>query len=274
MSGRGPTVLVASMGGVGSTAFMEWCAGPAGLDVNPARGLRNPLKHPIRPPRLPGIRRAVFLFGSPGASLISLFRRGSAALHYANVAGRLPADVRRPERTPWEDTVARFGLRELPDRPGVWVDGRGRFASDVGALDWLAERKRSHAAEVARVEESVAAIAGEAFRDLDAYLRRGVDALRWTEQLAAWLDDPPPPYPVLLVRSEALWDRLDEVASFLEAPPEAVTAFPARRPRASRVDDLTPLQRRRLEDLYGPLAERLAAEPVLRARAPGAVRAR
>lgn len=242
-------ILVSSWGGVGTTMLLEFLSGVC--EVNPARGLVNPLKHALEPPH--GAERAIFLFGCPATSLWSLFRRGYDSLHYLTVNGLLPE--LSFEGDPWAATCQRFGLREA--RPGIWVDSGGRYASDIGALEWLAERK----AERQRFFLEVERRAREAYRDFDHFLSLEVDLFRRGEQLQAWRRGAA--YPILLVRYERLWDNLPAVESFLGV---SLEGFPARRPRSSSLDRLEKGRRLRLEALYGGLLDDQADLELVRGR--------
>lgn len=264
---RRPALLVASMGGVATTALLEFLEREAPASVNPPSGFVNPLKHAERPPELGSIRRALFLVGDPRDSLISLFRRGRAAAHLVNTRDLWPSEFRYPDQDAWAETVERFGLVES-EREGVWVDEQGRFASDLEALGWLRRRKRSRAAEVAAARAMVAALAGPGLESFEAYLEAGIDAFGWSEQLEAWRNDPAR-YPRLLIRYDALWERLGEVFDFLEVSSEAWERFPAHRPRRSRWRELPRAQRQRLDEIYGALAARIEAmAPVTRISEP------
>ncbi len=262
-----PRHLVASMGGVGSTMLMEFLAARDELAVNPPTGVVNPLKHAVAPPELGSVERAVFIFGCPYASLISLFERGYADLHYVNVAGRFPVGFRWPGPDAWRQTCDRFGLRPHPVRPGVWIDAEGRYADDVGAIEWLGERRIS--LELARTDARamITGIAREAFRDLDDYLERGVDAFRRTEQLEKWTRGGAG-YPILMLRYETMWQRIDELLDFLELPRTARADFPARRGRRTSLEAQPPARREALERMYGELSATIETLPDAKVIAP------
>ncbi len=118
--------------------LLRFLADLPACQVNPPTGFVNPLKHPPRPPRLSSVERALFLFGCPCDSLLSLFRRGNDRLHYANVKRLFPPGFDYPDRDAWQETCARFGLAPS-ERSSVWVDAEGRYASDIGAIDWYRE---------------------------------------------------------------------------------------------------------------------------------------
>lgn len=261
MISRAPTTLVCSFGGVGTTTVLDFLSTVPELSVNPPRGFRNPLKHPLAPPDLPSVERAVFLFGCPTVSLLSLFRRGNASLHYVNINNLIPEDLPYPTRDPWRLTVERFGLHES-ERPGVWVDEQGRYASNIGALDWLEQQKTDHQRLRAAAEGWVEETARAAFSDLDDYLASGIDHLRRHEQIRAW-DEGAKRYPILHVRYEALWDRRDQVLDFLQVPARYRGDFPQYRTRQSSVDREPAARQKGLRKMHSELQDRLAAKPDL-----------
>lgn len=260
MKQRLPKTLVSSPGGVGTTLLLEFLQQHAPeLDANPARGFVNPLKHAVSPPAKPPIERAVFLFGCAYDSLVSLFRRGNAELHYVNVNQLFPAGFRYPERTAWQETVQRFDLRCLPDGQS-WVDAAGRPASETAAWDFLTQRRVEREQELARARALVRRVAGRAFRGLDDYLERGIDSFRRYSQLEAWRTCRLP-YPVLFVRYETLWLNLPLVFDFLGLRASLLPEFPPRKMRESSYRRLSPRSRERLERLYGRLQAQLLELP-------------
>ncbi len=218
---NGPENLICSMGGVGTTALIEYLSRL--MSVNPAHGDYNPIKHSLYPPQDPGIQRAVFLFGDPGAALASLFRRGLDAAHHRNIHGNPPSPDPRIDEDPWLVTVRQFGLHEV--QPGKWVDTRGRAASDIGALDELAQRKAAKKAAQAHRDALTRQRAG--YVGLDDILGRGLDPFSWRRQWAAWQRGAPG-YPILLMRYEALWQNLDTLMAFLGKPEVALKLGPYR----------------------------------------------
>ena len=255
-----PTHLVSSFGGVGTTALLEYLASIPGRAVNPPTGFRNPLKHPVTPPELPSIRRAVFLFGCPSTSLLSLFRRGNDALHYVNVHGLFPEDLDPSPTDAWQQTVERFHLRP-GDCEGKWIDDRGRHASDVGALEWFAARKAERDREMQRAQAVVDRLARRAYADWDDYLEQGADHLRREEQFDEWSRARPRSYPILLVRYETFWDHVDAVLDFLEVPAAHRARFPEHRSRQTRLDTLPEHQNTLLRRMNRDLAQKIADAP-------------
>lgn len=253
MKAKPGSSLVCSWGGVGTTAVLEFLESLPGYSVNPSSGYLNPLKHPLRPPD--GAERAVFLFGCPELSLLSLFRRGYDRLHYVNVNDLFPKEMPYPHGNLWALTCRKFGLREL--EPGVWANEEGQFADRCGALDWLEERK----SERARAEAEVDRLALAAYRTFEDLLDKGVDVFRRLEQLRNWAGGAS--YPVLLVRYESLWQRLHEVLEFLQVPRNEWDRFPSFKPRSSNLDQLSSAQLRKLRLFCRDLNETVSNLPDL-----------
>jgi len=245
--------LVSSWGGVGTTTLLDFLNSLPGYRANPARGFHNPLKHPLRPP--PEANRAVFLYGQPSISLLSIFRRGNENLHYNHVNQLLDPAVPYLEGNLWKHTCEKFALSEL--RPGVWVNPQGEYADRCGAVAWLNDRKKERAQGWAQVDR----LAKEAFQNFDHYLEQGVDHFRREEQLTNWLAGAP--YPILLVRYEALWENLDQVLHFLEVPEKYRCRFPQKKERTTTLHPLTTGQRSLLSTLYGKLEDRIESHPPL-----------
>jgi hypothetical protein len=250
--------LVCSWGGVGTTALLEFLDSIKGYSCNPAHGYINPLKHPLSPPDQ--AQRAVFLYGCPYASLLSLFRRNIDRLHYVNVNGLFPADVPYPTGNLWSLTCREFGLRE--ERPGVWVDRHGEYADRCGALEWLEERKK----ERVRAETLVRDLSKDAYENLEDFASRGTDVFRRYQQLENWCMGAP--YPVLLVRYEALWNNLETVLDFLQVPSDRRRDFPKQKPRKTDLGGLEAETLKGLERLYGDLATRVSELPELVQKMP------
>ena len=246
------------MGGSGTTFLMEALAELPDLSINPPNAYVNPLKHPLFPPRFePAPKRAVFLFACPYNAVLSLFRRGFDALHYAHINELVPDDLSFPEDA-WRETCARFQLHEAT--PDVWVDDRGHYARDIGALDWYAQRQSVTTTARAAASARIAAIAGEAYRDLDDYLARGIDALRKEEQFDRWTSPGAAPYPILLVRYETLYDNLETLTKFLGLAPGRLS-IPPRQARTTDYTTLPEHDRLRLVAMYKNLADKIASVP-------------
>lgn len=251
------------MGGVGSTVLMEFLGAQPELVVNAPHGVINPLKHPLRPPKLPGIQRAIFVFGCPYLSLLSLFRRGYDAVHLANISGLFSSQMSDPP-DPWTQTCEAFGLRRVPAAaPGKrdWVDAQGRFADAIGALDWFFDKKREVEALNRARDQRIEAHARSLYHDLDDYLRQGQDHLKRCAQIEAWFERPSVQYPILYLRYDAIWSQLERLFRFVGIPPQRAASFPEHRPRSTSLSVLKPSQREQLEALYGSLEARLAASP-------------
>jgi hypothetical protein len=114
------------------------------------------------------------------------------------------------------------------------------------------------AAAIARTSEIDPAIERR-LQSLDSYLEAGVDEFGLADHVDRWLDPRPLGYPRLSVALESLHSSWPVVRDFLDLPPD----YPCL-PPASRSSDwrrLSAEQRDRINDMYGALAERLAAEP-------------
>jgi hypothetical protein len=96
--------------------------------------------------------------------------------------------------------------------------------------------------------------------DLPRYLDHGEDLFRLEEHFDNW-SNPPPGTRVLLVRYESMWDHLPEIFRFAEIPESLIRRFPERRRRVSDWRNLPDEIRTRLEEIYGPLHERLLVQP-------------
>lgn len=262
VSSEEPKLLVSSMGGVGSTMLMEFLAA-TGARVNGPHGVINPLKHAVAPPLLPSIERAIFVFGCPHDSLLSLFRRGYDAAHYVTVHGYAPEEFPWPGDA-WAETCKRFRLRQIGDT-NKWVDEAGRHASEVGAIEWF--RAHKHRVDTVRTAtlDHIRRIARSAYRDLDDLLEQGVDHFRRAEQVQRWSDGVVP-YPVMLVRYETMWLHVKEILAFADVKP--ATAFPIRQARVTDHRALPEARKAKLELLYGELKARIDAMPDARIRRP------
>lgn len=199
------------MGGVGTTALIEHLS--QYVPVNPAHGAYNPLKHCLRPPKLSGVQCAIFVFGDPADAMASLFRRGLDAAHFRNIFALEPAPDPLIDEDPWSATVGRFGLHET--HPGHWEDDRGRAASHIGAMTWLAQRKIAAQQAISLRDQQTRRTAG--YRDLDDVLARDLDPFGWQQQWAGW-SEAAPPYPIMIVRYQALWSRMADILAFVGAP--------------------------------------------------------
>ena len=245
--------LVCSWGGVGTTALLTFLNSLDGYCCNSPHGYINPLKHPVSPPA--HATRAVFLYGCPYTSLVSLFRRGYDRLHYVNVNSLFPPDVPYPTGNLWELTCQEFDLTEI--RSGVWVDPQGEYADRCGALDWLQARK----SERLRAETLVRDLSTNAYSDLADFAERGRDLFRRVEQFDNWSRGAH--YPVLMVKYESLWESLDSVLEFLQVPTRERANFPPPRPRQTCLSNLGTEVVKNLESLYGDLAQRVSRLPAL-----------
>ncbi len=88
--------LISSMGGVGSTGFMDYVKRYRSTNHNHFRPGSSPYKHALRPPCESHIRKALFMFGDPYNAVLSLNRRGLESIHLVNRGLRL--DPNPPEQ--------------------------------------------------------------------------------------------------------------------------------------------------------------------------------
>jgi hypothetical protein len=92
---------------------------------------------------------------------------------------------------------------------------------------------------------------------LSTFLDHGVDLFDMETQYDNWTNADRD-YPIMILRFEALWDRLPEVFAFLGIPSESVRDFPSYRERHSNwKTDLAAEEREKLNHIYGNLAQRI-----------------
>lgn len=96
--------------------------------------------------------------------------------------------------------------------------------------------------------------------NLEAYLSHGMDRFALGQHFHAWRDQPRP-YPILFLRSTALWQHLPELMTYLGLSSELASQFPAQKKRESHLDTLPEATLARLDQLYGPLCQELNALP-------------
>jgi len=101
------------------------------------------------------------------------------------------------------------------------------------------------------------AAAAARLRDLDTFLRAGVDDFALLEHFEGWLHHPPG-YDVMFIRYDCLRDAWPRLAEFVGAPDLPPMVW---RTRTSSWQQLDPAPRQRLQAMYGALAERIAALP-------------
>ena len=96
-------------------------------------------------------------------------------------------------------------------------------------------------------------------RDRDAFLEAGVDEFALAEHFHGWRDHPPG-YPVMFVRYDRLAEAWPELAAFVGRPQLPPFVW---RERASSWQQLDPSRRQRLQEMYGALADEIAALPAV-----------
>src|SRR5438552_3050044 len=81
-----PEILIASMGGVGTTFLMDFISLYKVVNNNYGD---NHLKHAAAPPAIPTIKCALYLIGDPRVTVVSLFLRGYHHWHERNMSGAM-----------------------------------------------------------------------------------------------------------------------------------------------------------------------------------------
>lgn len=126
------------------------------------------------------------------------------------------------------------------------------FGSPVDAALSLF-RRAYHSAHSRRIVEELGVpiepIAQET--TLAQYCEQQVDRFFFGHHFHSWIESPPP-YPLLMLRYEAIWDHLNDLADFLELPRQALDEFPKRRARNPYG---TATERRLLQQLYADEVE-------------------
>lgn len=84
---------------------------------------------------------------------------------------------------------------------------------------------------------------------VDAYAEQGLDLLKFEAHFRNW-HAKYTIYPTLFIRYEKLWENLEALVSFLGLPESAVTDFPARRPRQTEPEGVSPVTWRKLRQMY------------------------
>ena len=98
---------------------------------------------------------------------------------------------------------------------------------------------------------------------LAEFLERGVDEFRMAKHFHSWTRADRS-YPILLLKFDALWERLPEVFAFLGLPSAARDDFPERRERHSDWTDQPEPVQQQLKEMYGDLRQEVDAAPALR----------
>ncbi|MDQ1511971.1 MAG: hypothetical protein QOG50_3815 [Actinomycetota bacterium] len=99
---------------------------------------------------------------------------------------------------------------------------------------------------------------------LEQFLAAGVDDFEMEDHFDHWYASGARDYPVLFLRFEDLPATWPAVREFLGLRDD-VECLPLR-PRAIEWQDLPPIQRARVDEMYGPFARRLAALPSVEVR--------
>jgi hypothetical protein len=94
---------------------------------------------------------------------------------------------------------------------------------------------------------------------LEAFLAGGVDEFDLEDHFDRWYATAGRDYPVLFLRSEDLAGAWPAVREFLDLPDDTA-GLPVRQ-RESAWQHLPPRERERIDEMYGPFAQRLAALP-------------
>jgi len=97
---------------------------------------------------------------------------------------------------------------------------------------------------------------------LEAFLQNRDDTFGMESQFHAWTTAERD-YPILVLRFDALWQRLPQVFDFLGLPHNYADDFPNHRHRHSSWRDLEPEKRRRFSAIYSTLIEKVEAQPDL-----------
>jgi hypothetical protein len=97
---------------------------------------------------------------------------------------------------------------------------------------------------------------------LEDYLSQGYDYFHMDHHFTNWTEADRD-YPILLLRFDALWERMPEVFAYLGLPSRAMEHFPERRERNSDWSSQPSHIQRHLEHLYGDLKSRVDDTPDL-----------
>jgi hypothetical protein len=98
--------------------------------------------------------------------------------------------------------------------------------------------------------------------DLEDFLSQGYDYFHMDRHFTNWTQADRD-YPILLLRFDALWERMPEVFAFLGIPTSLMTTFPERRERSSDWTSEPDSIQTRLQEMYGELHREVAAAPDL-----------
>lgn len=97
---------------------------------------------------------------------------------------------------------------------------------------------------------------------LKDYAARGRDLFFFQEHFEAWTKNFVF-YPTLVVRYEAIHESLEQIAGFLNLPPEFISEFPPLKERGSDIAKIDPGTLKGLERMYGNLAQKIESMPMV-----------
>ena len=98
---------------------------------------------------------------------------------------------------------------------------------------------------------------------LEDYLEHGDDLFRLSDHFNQW-STADRSYPILLLRFDALWDRLPEVFAFLGLATSLMGDFPGRKERSSDWTTESDSIQQGLREMYGDLHREIADAPDLK----------
>ena len=154
-------------------------------------------------------------------------------------------------------------LKHLP-MPPVSLNHRFRcvyvFGDPVVAAASLFQRDMQHAQSVKLLQHRRDLSPIPDGMALEAYARAGADRFHFRAHFKNW-HERYCVHPTLFLRHETLWDNLDALSEFLGLPDEAIDAFPEKRERNTKLNDLPPETLAGLERMYGPLRDELLERP-------------
>ncbi len=107
---------------------------------------------------------------------------------------------------------------------------------------------------------------------LKDYAAEGNDLFLFHEHFEAWTKELVF-YPTLVVRYGAIHESLEQIAGFLNMPPEFISEFPPLKERGSDIAKIDPETLQGLEIMYGNLARKIQSLPNISEIAPSASQA-
>ena len=190
-------------------------------------------------------------FGGAGTSMLCRFLERNGADLPRTVA---PNNVEK-DWAPWKH------MRTPP--PDQWVpdDFRAIYVvSDPRNAVVSVFRRGYQYAHAQRIDGAV-----EQFypsMDLSEYLTLGTDPFRLEDHFEQWTKCNRD-YPILIVKYDRLWDRIEKIVEFAGLSDDVKHDFPERRARSSDWQDLPEPEKTRIDDLLGPLARKIRSLPPL-----------